>query len=394
MQGTSYNAMHKSKVTIVGAGIPGLTMALILAQGGVAVTVIDKADLPDITEIEPSGRTAALMQSSLKTLERAGVWPAFRPKAERLAQLSIIDDSEFPRNQDSMVRQDFKAEELGLDEFGYNVPLGALKAALAELVQNNPDITFEVEAALTPAYDAIEQADLIIGADGRNSIVRQWADINVTSSDYGQMAITCLINHSFDHDHTSIEFHRNGGPCTFVPCGEKQSAVVWVEKIDDAQGFLKLPKDSFVHALQERSRGLLGQIELVAGPESWPLMTLKADKMVARQTALIAEAAHVLSPIGAQGLNLSLRDVDVLADNIISAVETGQDIASPTLLKAYERQRMRDIHSRSLGVDILNRMVANDNPAIRGLRRLGLRALGLGGPIRHILMQQGLAPRS
>ena len=125
-----------------------------------------------------------------------------------------------------------------------------------------------------------------------------------------------------------------------------------------------------------------------------PLISLEARRLVADKTVLIAEAAHVLSPIGAQGLNLSLRDVDILADTIVNALKAGQALGSKAVLQSYERKRLRDIQSRHYGVDILNRIVANNNPLLRRVRRIGLKALGFGGPVRHILMQEGLAPKA
>ena len=386
--------MQKSQITIVGGGIPGLALALILADSGLMVTVVDRRRLMTANEVEPSSRTTALMHGSLDVLDRAGVWAAYRDQCARLKKLSIIDDSLYPRGANAMIQEDFRAEELGLDEFGYNVPLMPIMAILADRVKAHAGITVMEGVEIDPTHDVIVNADLIVGADGRKSIVRDWAGIGVSEKDYGQSAITCVISHSLSHNDTSTEFHRNGGPCTFVPFTEKQSAVVWVEKTSDADGFLKLPKVAFVNALQERTRGILGQIDLVVEPSMWPLISLRADKLTAPKTALIAEAAHVLSPIGAQGLNLSLRDVGALADLVVRAHQAGRDVGDASVLKAYEHHRQRDMMARHIGVDFLNQMVANDNLLVRGLRRIGLRAMRHLTPIRHILMQEGLSPRT
>jgi len=381
--------MQKSQITIVGAGIPGLTLALILAGHNMSVTVVDKYPLPSSENIKPNARTTALMQGSLEILARAGVWPDAKNQCAPLKKLSIIDDSAYPRGMDTMIREEFSASELGLEEFGYNVPLNTMTALLADKARENQNITILENIEIDQNHDVIGAADLVVGADGRNSIVRTWCGIGVSKKDYGQSAITCVITHSQSHCDTSTEFHRSGGPCTFVPYGENKSAVVWVEKTEDADAFLKLPKDAFVQALQDRSRGALGKVDLDVEPQSWPLMTLKADRLIALKTALIAEAAHVVSPIGAQGLNLSLRDVGALADCILNADNVGDD----KMLKAYERNRRRDIEPRHFGIDMLNNLVANDNMFVRGLRRFGLRAIKHAGPIRKILMEQGLAPK-
>lgn len=383
--------MHKSKVTIVGAGMPGLSLALILAKNNCDITLIDKFKLPQSCDGKPSARTTALMHGSLKILEDAGIWPDLKNQCTALSTLSIIDDSAYPRGAGDMIREDFKSSELGLEEFGYNVPLISATALLADAARSQTNITILEGIEINQNHDSIINADLVVGADGRNSIVREWSGIKAMRKQYDQTAITCVISHSQSHHNTSTEFHRSGGPCTFVPYGDNQSAVVWVEKTANADGFLKLPRDGFITALQERTRGILGQIDMVVDPESWPLMTLKANRLTATKTVLIAEAAHVLSPIGAQGLNLSLRDVGALADVIVKARKNGRALSDESVLKSYESKRRRDIAPRHFGVDMLNNLVANENSAIRGLRRFGLRAIRHIKPIRKILMEQGLA---
>lgn len=384
--------MQKSQITIVGAGIPGLTLALILASENIDVTLIDRKPLLTMDKIEPSGRTAALMQGSIDILSQAKIWSSVQEYTARLKKLSIIDDSFFPRGADKMVQSDFDAHELNFDVFGYNVPLNRLLALLADQVRQTKNIKVSVVDDLQQSHKDIVKADLVVGADGRNSVVREWAGIKAQRKNYDQSAITCLVSHSLSHHDTSTEYHRSGGPCTFVPYDENMSAVVWVEKQDKVDDFMALSKSAFINALQERSRGLLGQIDLIAGPEAWPLMTLKANRFIAPKTALIAEAAHVLSPIGAQGLNLSLRDVGALVSFIKAAIKNGQDIGSLTSLEVYERERQRDIVPRYHAVHALNQSVINDNLVMKGMRRFGLRTVKFAGPLRQLLMQEGLSP--
>jgi 2-octaprenyl-6-methoxyphenol hydroxylase len=384
--------MQKCKVTIMGAGVPGLSMALLLAQEGIEVTLCDKLKIPE--KPEPlSSRTAALMQNSLALLEKIGIWPDFKPQACALSTLTIMDDSDFPRGEDKIIRQAFNASELGLDCFGYNIPIQSLRAALHQKAKDSENIMIHENAEISYEDDSIISADLVIGADGRHSVVRDWAGIETTQKHYDQTAITCLVSHSLNHENTSYEFQRSGGPCTFVPAGDNRSSVVWVEKTSDAETFIKLPQKAFIQALQARSRDILGRIELLGhGAESWPLMTLKANTLIAPKTALIAEAAHVLSPLGAQGLNLSLRDVAVLYEEIMKARDNGQAIGSHNVLKAYENRRMRDLKTRFYGIDMLNSFIISDNPAVKLIRRIGLKNAMAISPLRQMLMQEGLAP--
>lgn len=392
--------MMKCDVLIAGGGVAGMVLAVLLKQGGLKVILADAAPPPaKFQDSHPDGRTAALMGRSIDILEDVGIWPVLKNYSAPLKRMAVVDDSRFPAGFNAMVEQIFDASELSREAFGWNIPLSAARAVLAtkmgdvKYMTRATLTTFKVNnsviAHLSNGHDV--EAALLVGCDGRDSSVREQSGINATRRVYHQNALTCLISHARPHDDTSVEFHRRGGPFTIVPMQGNTSAIVWVEKENDARALLKLPKDAFTRALQERTRDRLGAIELVTTPASWPLEYLRADKLTAPRVALAAEAAHVISPIGAQGLNLSLRDVRGLAEIIIQAKNVGLDIGSQTVLDRYERARKGDVASRSFAIDLVNQAVANDTGAMRMLRRLTLRALSLPGPWRQIVMKKGLA---
>jgi len=235
-------------------------------------------------------------------------------------------------------------------------------------------------------------APLIIGADGRESLVRKISGISTKKKKYDQNAVTCIINHSCAHNNSSTEFHRSGGPFALVPMEGNQSSVVWVEKAARAEDLIKLSKQDFEAALQKATNDILGGITLAENPQMWPLCTMKAKTLTAKRTALIAEAAHVMSPITAQGLNLSLRDVAALAEVILDGARVGADIGSSAILHNYEKRRNFDIDTRSFGVDTMNKIVGNDIPAVKDFRRIGLKLVSRFTPLKTIAMQHGLAP--
>lgn len=386
-------------ILVVGGGVPGLTLAALLGQAGLNVTVADRHPAPALKSVRADGRTAALMQGSVNILKSAGAWDKAVPFAEKLATLRIIDDS----GAGAPVEASFEAGEIGLDAFGLNTPNEPLRAALGEAVKTIRTVTllqaslarfetdaFGVSAALDNGQSV--RAKLIVGADGRGSMTRELAGIKVWQRDYGQQAITCLIDHAQPHSHISTEFHRPSGPFTLVPLPGNRSSVVWVDYDDRAAEFMALSPHAFARALQERSRDLLGAIEVASAPRACPLAALKAAKLTAPRTALIAEAAHVLHPLGAQGLNLSLRDAAVLAEIIVDAARVGLDPGSAGVLARYEARRRQDVLSRVIGTDGLNRMVSNDLSVIRGLRRMGLKTISNITPLREFAMHQGLAP--
>jgi 2-octaprenyl-6-methoxyphenol hydroxylase len=390
-----------SDIVISGAGIAGTTLAILLAQAGFKTVLIDAEQPPSSAEEKPSGRTAALLEGSINVIKATGVWDELVQYATPLKIMKIVDDS---KGKDGQIETAFHATSLGKPCFGYNVPNGILRNALLKclpavknLVHLNPDrlkayTVDQGRVRIETEQENIVTANVLIGCDGRASAVRAIAGIETAKDDYHQTAITCLIEHTKPHNFTSTEFHRSGGPFTFVPMTGNTSSVVWVEKKEDAQKFLSMKKQDFEKAIQDRSHGILGTISLKSAPESWPLMYLSADKLTAERVALAAETAHVLSPIGAQGLNLSLRDIASLAETITDAALLGEDIGSQTVLDRYEARRRLDMRSHVLGIDGLNRAVANDRAAIRDIRRLGLKGIGGIPPLKHFVMKQGLSP--
>ncbi len=388
----------QTDIVISGAGAAGSTLAALLGKAGFDVVLID-AEQPIPAKDTPSGRTAALLNGSINVLKASGVWPDLESHGTPLKIMRIVDD----RTQNN-IKVEFKAGDIGHPQFGFNIPNNLLRNALLKNVKTIPSVRHlapckldgygvEDQKIIAHTNDGkIIHASLIIGTDGRGSMVRAISNIDAKKHDYGQMAITCLIEHTKPHNFTSTEFQRAGGPFTLVPMPDNRSSIVWVEKTEDAKRFLAMKKQEFEQAIQDRTKGLVGTITLQSSPESWPLMLLNTHALVGNRSALAAEAAHVLSPIGAQGLNLSLRDVATLAEVITDAARLGEDIGSPLVLSRYEKRRHIDIKSHVIGIDGLNRAVANDVSFVNDLRRLGLKGLEKIPALKNLAMQQGLNP--
>ncbi len=385
------------EIVIAGGGVPALCLSLILSKNGIKSTIIEpfKPSKPEDTEI--TGRTVALWQSSINILKKAGIFESIEDISGLLKAMQIIDDSHFPHG--SMFDVQFFAHEINLDAFGYNIPAAPLLSFAADIAEKDKNIDIIYGASVADISDFVEldngekiDANLIIGADGRNSKVRKAKGIDVRRCEYEQSAITCLIEHSKSHNNISTEFHRNGGPFTIVPLKGNISSIVWMENSKEAEKFISMNKHDFIESLQVRTRNLVGEISLKTNPELFPIIGIKSKSIIADKTALIAEAAHVISPIGAQGMNLSLRDVADLSEIIIEAKKLGLDISSKSVLSKYERKRKNDINSRFTMIDGLNRIVSNNLETVRGLRRFGLKAISTIPILKKKVMMEGLAP--
>ncbi len=382
---------------IVGGGVAGLCAAVLLGQQGLNVHVIEPHPPESLRNTDASGRTVALMQGSLNILRAAGMGDFIDAHGTELRQMRIIDDS---ISSQKPVISDFDSFDIGLEYFGKNIPNSLLRAALFERAQSLESVTLHMSSLhdMTEGHVRLDDetvilAPLVVGADGRGSLVRGMARIEVYKRDYPQSAVTCIINHSRSHNFTSTEFHRSGGPFALVPLPGNQSSVVWVERRDKADTLIALPRDGFELALQRATNDILGGISLASNPESWPLCAIRAKSLIAPRVALIAEAAHVMSPITAQGLNLSLRDVASLVEVMIDAMRLGQDYGSMGVLSGYARRRRFDIATRFAGVNGLNQIVSNDVMPVKDSRRLGLKILNRVPMLKNLAMQHGLAPQ-
>lgn len=388
---------RQADILISGGGIPGLTLAILLADLGLDITLLEPFPPESIKKTKPSGRTVALMDSSLNIIKATGVWDAVKLLSNPLETMRIIDDSAFKQDE---IEAPFEAVDAGLEQFGFNIPNNHLRATLFEKAKQNKNITIlkqklerlNANGEATLENDKTIKATLVVGADGRNSAVREQSGIGINKQEYGQSAITCLINHSKSHKNVSTEFHRPGGPLAFVPLPGNQSSVVWVEKTARAEEIIRLKKGEFEQALEKKSKNILGGLTLEAGPEMWPLVSLQSTSLIAPRVALIAETAHVMSPITAQGLNLSLRDVGALAETIADAGRLGLDYGSQTILKKYEKRRRLDITTRVMGVDGMNRLVSQEVEALKRIRRTGLKAVNKIPTLKRQAMHHGLKP--
>ncbi len=390
--------MHTPACIVVGTGPAGIAAALCLAKVGCNVVI---AGPPPAAAGEDDTRTAALLESSMVLLRNLGIGPPVAANAAPISAIRIIDDTGHLLRAPEVV---FAARDVGLDAFGANVPNRSLVAALWQAVSRHPLI----EVAATAAVVAVEiggnraqvrtsegkelAAPLVVAADGRSSICRTAAGIGTRSWTYDQAAIATTFSHSRPHSGASTEFHRQAGPLTTVPMPGQSSSLVWVERQAAARSLMGFDDDRFAEALAERLQGLLGKPGMIGPRRLFPLSGMTADRLGHNRVVLIGEAAHVMPPIGAQGLNLSLRDAATLAECAAEARASARDIGGPELLGRYEAMRRPDIMSRSIAVDLLNRSLISAWLPASLARGLGLHALHALGPLRRAVIRQGLEP--
>lgn len=395
---------EKTDVLIVGGGIAGLVAAAAFGRAGFETILVDPAK-PITNDADPSAdlRSTAFLRPARDLFEHIGIWDVLADWATPLEALRIIDtagDPAEPRDQ-----RLFQGEDLNYAPFGWNFLNWKIRAALLEAIQDMPRISLRYgvgfKSLLTRTNNAIVglsdgariEAKLVIGADGRASPLREAAGIAVQTTQYGQKALAFTATHDVPHENISTEIYHQGGPFTMVPLpdieGRPASAIVWMNKGARAQSLLTMNEAQFNAEMAARSCDLFGRITLASRRAAFPIITQRARALTAERTALIAEAAHVLPPIGAQGLNTSLNDIAAL----LSAAEADPaQIGGPLMLEAYEKARLNDIKARARAIDLFNRVTRAPQAPLQALRLAGLKAVHDIAPLRRRLMRAGMGP--
>jgi 2-octaprenyl-6-methoxyphenol hydroxylase len=385
-------------ITVLGGGPVGLAAARALAAYDLDVVLV----APPVEPQQMSGerRTAALFGPSVALLQNLGVWSRCVQGSAPIRAIRIADA------RDGLVRAPelaFHAHEIGRETFGSNIANAALVEALAADVRAHGRISWIPTSKVTAITSVADRrwelrlaegmrvtTRLLVAADGRNSIARQAANISVRTQTYPQTALVATFAHARPHNDTVLELHGAHGPCTTVPMPGNASSLVWVESPETVQMLLALEPDAFAAHLEERLQGVLGAIDDIGPRASYPLSSLTASRMGASGVALIGEAAHVIPPIGAQGLNLGLRDVAVLADCVADACAKGADVGGDAMLDTYHRLRSGDVTARSISIDVLNRSLLSDMLPVDVARSLSARLIAAFSPLRRYLMHGGM----
>lgn len=397
--------MTDCDILISGGGIAGLTAAATFGTAGFNVICVDPA--PPVTNRDDHGadlRSTAILQPARTLLDRAGLWTALAPHAAPLQVMRIVDAG--GAEPTPRVVHDFDAADISDQPFGWNFPNWLLRREIVARLADLPNVDFRPGTGTTTLFTRIGEArvgltdgtrvtsKLVIAADGRDSPMRQAAGIGVQTKRYGQKALAFAVTHPIPHDNVSTEVHRAGGPFTLVPLPDHDglpcSAVVWMDDGPKTQARATLDEAAFNAEASERSCHLFGPLTAVSPRQVWPIITQHAETLVGERIALIAEAAHVMPPIGAQGLNMSLADITTLLD---LAEARADGLGDAQMLDAYHKARHGDIALRLQGINLLNRASQARAPLARDARAAGLDLLYGMAPVRKMLMQLGLGMR-
>jgi len=395
----------EADVIIAGAGLTGATLGLALASAGLRPVLVDPQ--PFEAQVAPTfdGRASAIAFSSFRQWRALGLGDTLAPQAQRIEQILVTDGRKpgAAAGPASPAFLHFDAAEIAArsegEPLGYMLENRVSRAALAEAVNRAglqvlaparvAGVTFEASAAEVTLADGRRlSAPLVVGAEGRGSVVREAAGIETLGWGYGQSGVVATVALERDHRGVAYEYFLPSGPFAILPLTDRRASLVWTESTRRGEA-LRGARDEVFHAhLRRRFGDFLGRVEAVGPRFVYPLSIQLAAELVGPRMALLGDAAHAIHPLAGQGLNLGLKDAAALAQVLAEAMRLGEDIGSAAVLGRYARWRRLDNLAVSLACDAFNRLFSNDNPLLRGARGAGLAAVNRLGPARRFFMQE------
>jgi 2-octaprenyl-6-methoxyphenol hydroxylase len=392
-------APREVDVAIVGGGLVGASLALGLAGTGVHALLIEGVAPDSAAQPSFDERTTALGNASRRIFQGLGVWDEIAREAAPIRAIHVSDAGRF-----GFAR--LRAEEHGIDAFGYVVPNRVLGTALWRRLSGASDVALRVPAGIEDLDITTERAyftvvtaagarevtaaRLVVGADGAHSAVRAAAGIEAGIEDYDQVAITAAVTGDRPHDGTAYERFTPSGPVAVLPLRGGGYGTIWSCTPQRAAQLLALPDDAYLAALQSRFGWRAGRFRRIGRRASYPLKLTRAATTPARRTVLIGNAAQALHPIAGQGFNLGLRDAALLAEVIAGAAGAGGDVGSAELLRKFADWRAADRGGVVRFTDGLVRLFGSRLPGIGLVRDLGLLAFDLAPPAKRALARVSL----
>ena len=394
------NVTKHYDVIIVGGGLAGLSLSCLLGQiEGLKVACLDRETAQ--AHINKDERTTAISYGSSQILERAGVWQAILKQGCPIKNIEILDD-------DSPVLLQFLSKEVEDKPFGWIIPNVHLRTCLIDKIKQYKNVemiapaqakTFNItedKASLLCEDGTALTASLIIGADGRNSAVRDFMDVPVRQWNYKQQAVVCFVKHQNPHEHKAVEHFWPGGPFAILPMNDApdnthRSSLVFTEHQGNQTSLMSLSDEVFQYKVAEKFPESYGEIEIIDHKRmAYPLSLVHATEYIAPRMVLVADAAHGIHPIAGQGLNLGFRDIDTLTSLIEGTHKNGKDIGAHELLLSYQRKRRPDNMAMIVFTDTLVRLFSNNLKSVRLARKIGLRTVSRIGKAKQFFMRRAM----
>jgi 2-octaprenyl-6-methoxyphenol hydroxylase len=390
-------------VIIVGAGMAGVTLALALDSVRLKTILVDPQ--PFDLQAEPTfdGRASAISFAAFRQWRALGATPWLEEHAQRIEQI-LVTDGKAPgagagRAMPAFLRFDAAeiADRTDGEALGYMLENRHIRAGLAQAARAAnlevlaPERVTGVEtspglARVPLAGGRVLSAPLVVGADGRGSLVRREAGIDTIGWSYSHTAVVATVDLEYDHQGVAYEHFLPSGPFAILPLTGRRASLVWTESDKRAAALKAARPEAFDAYLARRFGDFVGRVEAAGHRFTYPLSLQLADRLTAPRVSLLGDAAHAIHPIAGQGLNMGLKDVAALAQVLAEAARLGEDIGGELVLERYARWRGVDNIGVALATDAFTRLFSNDLSLLRLARGAGMAIVNRIGPARRFFM--------
>lgn len=380
-------------VVIIGGGLVGASLAAALKSSGLEVALLEKQ--PAATQAAGwDSRIYAISPGNAAFLAECGAW-------QRLDMSRVQPVSAMRVFGDTGAELDFSAYQIGAPELNFIIENRLLQQALWQQLQQQENLTLFLQgqsssiewlsdsAQLTLDDGRVLHAKLIVGADGRDSWVRQQAGIEAKVSAYQQDGVVANFQVEKPHRGTAFQWFQTDGILALLPLPQQMVSMVWSVSPTKSAELLALTPVALCAQVAAASQQTLGELKLVTPPAAFPLRLMKLAHIIAPRLVLVGDAAHNVHPLSGQGVNLGFRDARELA-KVLNDRGAQTDCGEAHLLRRYERARKEDIAAMQLSTNALKHLFNNSNPLLRRLRNVGLTLTNRITPLKKILAQHAL----
>jgi len=384
-------------VVIVGGGMVGLTLACALGQQEFKVAVVEAVEPNGISESDEYGlRVSAISKSSQEVFKNLKAWQGMLARRISPYQHMHVWDAT------GAGKIHFDAADLGIDVLGHIIENNVIQFSLFEQCQalscvdlycpqQVKEINYkELQSEVLLADGSVLIAKLLVGADGANSKVRDSASISINKSEYAQKGVVSVVKSTLSHKDTAWQRFLPSGPLAFLPLSDGRCSIVWSAEDQKADELLSMSDEDFCRELEQAFDYTLGKVESIGQRAAFPLVRRHADEYVKNGLALIGDAAHTIHPLAGQGVNLGILDAASLAETIIAARAKGQNIASLTTLRKYERWRRADNSLMMYSMSGFKNLFSNEQSSLSFVRNIGLDLINGLGPVKHKFMRHAM----
>lgn len=379
----------QTDVAIVGGGMVGVALACLLDKSGVSVTLIEQQPPAAFDPEQPHDlRVSAISPASQRILTAAGAWGGvIGRRACPYRRMRVWEQRGFGDTH-------FDAAQGGEPVLGHIVENRVVQLALWDQMARSRTLSLCAPAAIAQLeYDpagselVLDNGDqvhcqLLVGAEGAQSRVREAAGIGVRAHEYDQHALIAYVETEAPQQDITWQRFLAPGPQALLPLTGHHASLVWYERPDEVARLLGLGDDDFLDQLLTRFPPELGGVRALLGRASFPLRRQHALRYVDAGVALVGDAAHSIHPLAGQGVNIGLLDAAVLSEVLSEAVTAGAAIGSRQVLRRYEAKRRTHNLLVMNGMELLQRGFGNQQPLLKGLRNLALAAAEHSGPLK------------